>query len=129
MSIASLTAAQSFRDLLPHAVVPGSEALSSLLSALILPQSFSLSQNCPNPFNPETAIRYDLPVEAKVSLFVYDIGGQRVRLLVDEEKEAGRHTVVWDGKDEAGREVASGIYLYRLRTDGFACTRKMALIR
>ena len=96
---------------------------------LLTPRSYSLSQNFPNPFNPATDISYQLPHRARVLLKVYNTLGQRVRTLIDEEKEAGSHSTRWDGKDALGEMVASGIYFYRLTAGEFAETRKMVLLR
>ena len=90
---------------------------------------FALGANQPNPFNPETTLRYALPEAQPVRLTVYDMLGQQVRVLVDGEQPPGWHQVVWDGRDQVGRPVASGIYLYRLQTPQFAQTRKMILLR
>ncbi len=80
------------------------------------PKTFSLSQNVPNPFNPSTTIQFSLPQAGPVSLSIYDVNGRRVRTLVDGRADVGRHSVIWDGRDALGREVASGVYLYRLTT-------------
>ncbi|MGB2768211.1 MAG: T9SS type A sorting domain-containing protein [Candidatus Zixiibacteriota bacterium] len=93
------------------------------------PRSFSLKQNYPNPFNPETIIEYNLPEGCQVEIVVYNILGQKVRTLLEEYQKAGRHRVLWDGKDEKGRDVSSGIYLYRIKTSEFAQTKKMVLLR
>ena len=93
------------------------------------PQGFSLSQNYPNPFNPETTIRYHLPGSHRVSLHITDALGQRIRTLVDEEQAAGVHTARWDGKDDSGREVASGMYLYRIVAGEVVITKKLTLVR
>jgi hypothetical protein len=94
-----------------------------------LPSDYALQQNYPNPFNPETVIAYELPRASKVELSIFNVLGQQVVTLVDSERPAGAHQVVWDGRDAAGRRVASGLYLYRLVTDSFAETRKMLLVR
>ena len=102
-----------------------------------LPESFSLSQNYPNPFNPTTNIRYGLPFASTVSLTVYDLQGRLLRKLVGGTEVAGWHEVKWDGKNSIGREVSSGIYLYRLiaaslgDNDGnrYVKTRKLLLLR
>ena len=91
--------------------------------------SFSLKQNYPNPFNPETIIQYDLPRGHEVEIVVYNILGQKVRTLLEEYQRAGRHRVLWDGRDDKGKEVASGIYLYRIKTSEFSQTKKMVLLR
>ncbi len=93
------------------------------------PKVFSLGQNHPNPFNPETQIKYDLPEAVQVSLVIYNILGQRVRTLADEYQEPGYRTVIWDGKDERGREVASGIYFYRLKAGDYDQVRKMVVLK
>ena len=94
------------------------------------PQSrFSLLQNHPNPFNPSTTISFSLRERGAVSLAVYDVAGRLVRVLIDGVKEAGSHDVAWNGKDSAGRGVASGVYFYRLEAGEFIETRKMVLLR
>ena len=93
------------------------------------PTSYQLSQNYPNPFNPETTIRYQLPERSPVSLVVYNLLGQRVRTLVEETKEAGFHQVRWDGRDEWGRTVASGIYFYHMRAGPYSEGKKMTLLK
>ncbi|MFH1336540.1 MAG: T9SS type A sorting domain-containing protein, partial [Candidatus Zixiibacteriota bacterium] len=90
-----------------------------------LPKAYELFQNSPNPFNPETQIRYDLPATGHVELTVYNILGQKVKVLVNEVQETGHQSVTWDGKDDLGKEVASGIYFYKLQTENFEKTKKM----
>jgi hypothetical protein len=94
-----------------------------------MPETFALFQNVPNPFNPTTTIRFDMPVRSRVRLAVYNIKGQLVRVLLDREINAGSREVVWDGTDSKGHAVASGIYFYRLRTRAFIESRKMILLR
>ena len=94
-----------------------------------MPTVFALHDNYPNPFNPRTNIQFDLPRTSHVSLAVYDLAGRRVRTLVNEVRPAAMHTVVWDGGDDAGRRVASGVYYYRLVSDEFTDTRKMLLVK
>ena len=93
-----------------------------------LPRRFELFQNYPNPFNPSTTIPYQLPAPAHVRLEVFNLLGQRVATLVDEEQEAGLHTAAWNGTDGAGRPVAAGLYLYRLSGSGISGTRRMVLL-
>ena len=93
------------------------------------PTTYELSQNYPNPFNPTTHIEYSLPKDGTVHLMVTDALGQTVRELVNGFETAGRHTVVWDGRDVAGSDVATGIYFYRLESNGFLSARKMVLAR
>ncbi|MFH0931020.1 MAG: S8 family serine peptidase [Candidatus Zixiibacteriota bacterium] len=102
----------------------------------LVPTNYSLGQNYPNPFNPSTAIPFQVkslelgvgrPI--RTTLTVYNILGQRVRTLVDENKLPGRYEVIWDGKDEKGKEVSSGIYFYRLEIGGYKKTEKMVLLK
>ncbi|MEE9555430.1 MAG: M14 family zinc carboxypeptidase [candidate division Zixibacteria bacterium] len=94
-----------------------------------LPQTFSLSQNYPNPFNPQTAISFSVNVRAAVELTVYNVLGMKVRGLVDSEFEAGEHSVIFDGLDDAGKQVSAGIYFYRLKTVDKSLTKRMVLIK
>ena len=94
-----------------------------------LPQVFSLSQNYPNPFNSDTVIRFALPQSGEVELAVFNLAGQQVATLVQGQWEAGSYAVRWDGRDEGGKGLASGVYLYRLRAGKQVETRKLALVR
>jgi hypothetical protein len=98
-----------------------------------LPRAYSLSQNYPNPFNPLTTIEYDIPDQlgdgAEVKIRVYDIRGRLIRTLLNESRKPGTYRVVWDGQDESGSEVASGVYLYSIEAGEFSSTRKMVLLR
>lgn len=85
---------------------------------------FELDQNYPNPFNPTTTIRYKLPEKSFVTIKVYDVIGNQVVVLVNDEKVAGIYEVDFDGKD-----LSSGIYFYTLKTDNFKETRKMILLK
>jgi len=98
-------------------------------AALNVPHTFSLSQNRPNPFNPTTVIDYSLARKSQVDISVFNILGQKVVTLVSAELDAGPHQAVWDGKDTNGQQVASGVYFYKMDTDQFVQTRKMALMR
>lgn len=95
------------------------------------PRTFSLSQNYPNPFNPSTTINYTLPIGEmeKVRLCVYDLRGRKVKTLVDEAKKGGSYSIHWDGKDDIGMVVGSGIYLYRLTTCSTSLTKKMLILQ
>ena len=94
-----------------------------------LPDQYRLNQNMPNPFNPSTAIGYQLPEAGQVRLAIYNLLGQEVRVLVNERKDAGSFTATWDGSDALGRRVASGIYLYRIQAGSFSATRRMLLLK
>ncbi len=102
---------------------------SSLTHELSIPTFFSLEQNHPNPFNPETEIRFRIPETAHVVLKVYNTLGQEIRTLVEAYYEAGYYSVRWDGRDKNGRVVASGVYLYRLQVGSFWQVKKMHLLR
>jgi flagellar hook assembly protein FlgD len=94
-----------------------------------LPSHYSLQQNYPNPFNPETRITFECPVASHVGLYIFDMAGRLVRTLADNSLQPGRHTILWDGRDDRGRNVASGIYLCSMTADGFKENKKMTLIR
>ena len=95
-----------------------------------VPETFALDQNYPNPFNSGTLIRFALPTPVEVELAVYNLAGQRVVNLVQGSRAAGAYTLRWDGRDDAGRELASGMYVYRLQVgEGLVETRKMLLVR
>jgi len=94
-----------------------------------IPEEFTLYPNYPNPFNPTTTIRYDLPNASDLKLEIYNILGQKVITLVDKKQPAGFHAIQWDGKNSTGVSVASGIYIYRVRAGGFVKARKMLLLK
>jgi hypothetical protein len=94
-----------------------------------VPRQTVLHQNVPNPFNPVTAIRYDLARETNVRLAIYDPVGRLVRVLVRGVQPGGARSAVWDGTDENGRRVAGGLYYYRLEAGGFLATKRMVLIK
>ena len=95
----------------------------------VSPEQAKLLQNFPNPFNPETRIRYELPTSALVMLEIFDVTGRLVRSFSMNQQEAGAHEVVWNGKDNGGAVVASGTYLYRMIINGTAAAKKMLLVR
>ena len=107
-------------------------ALDNLSAVSVsLPKAFKLEQNHPNPFNPSTTISFQLPegVGTRVTLKVYDLRGRVVRTLIDDIRAPGVHTAFWNGQDDSGRGVASGVYLYRLGAGDFSQTRKMVLLK
>lgn len=95
----------------------------------IIPEKYALFQNYPNPFNPETCITYWLPKRIHCELKIFNILGEVVRILVNEEESAGKKQVHWDGCDDSGNWVASGIYLYRLEANEFVAVQKLLLMR
>ncbi len=108
-------------------VVNGNDAVS--VAFVGLPTRFALEQNWPNPFNPMTTIRYALPRRSLVHLSIYNTSGERVRVLRDGVEEAGHRTATWDGRNEFGQDVASGVYLYRLEANEYSESQKMVLLR
>lgn len=95
-----------------------------------IPKEFALKQNYPNPFNPTTTIAFSLPKQERVTLQVFDMLGRLVATLVDnKELIPGTYTIVWDGKDENGTTPASGVYLYRIRTDSYSAVKKMVMLK
>jgi hypothetical protein len=94
-----------------------------------IPPAFRLSQNYPNPFNPVTTIEYALPRRCRVDVAIYDVGGRRIRRLVHGERAPGRHRDIWDGTDERGGRVATGVYFYRLKAGSFVSVKKMVLLK
>lgn len=95
----------------------------------VLPTAYKLGQNYPNPFNPETEISFQLPEANRVQITIYNSRGQVIRRLVDQIYNAGTQAVQWDGQDELGVNVSSGIYLYRMQAGEFVTTKKMILTR
>ena len=94
-----------------------------------LPAQVALAPGYPNPFNSETVLRFELPRRAQVELSVHNLAGQTVATLVRGQRLPGSHRVIWDGRDDAGRHLASGLYLCRLQTAGEVATRKLLLLR
>ncbi len=106
------------------------ECLVSIIDiGLPAPTEFSLQQNYPNPFNPTTNIRYDIAESGDAHLVIYNMLGQEVRSLVNGNQEVGRYEVSWNGLDNAGQPVATGIYIYHLQAAGYSKTIKMAYIK
>jgi hypothetical protein len=95
----------------------------------LIPSDYGLGQNYPNPYNLETQIGYQLPQAGKVTLTVYNVSGQLVRTLINEQMPAGYHSVVWDGRTDNGMQVSSGIYFYKIQAGKFTQTRKMVLLK
>jgi hypothetical protein len=104
-----------------------------------LPRAYDLSQNFPNPFNPETTIRFEIPGGEDTTreqsgtratrLIVFDMRGRRVKILVDRDLSPGRYDIAWDGKNAEGATVPSGIYFYRIEAGPFTSTRKMLMVK
>lgn len=106
------------------------KAVAQLSSARLVPRQYALFANFPNPFNPSTSIEYALPEAAEVELLIYDVLGQTVQTLVANELQgAGYYHLTWDGRDQDGHGVSSGMYFYHLATQDFEQTRKMILLK
>lgn len=94
-----------------------------------LPTKFVLFQNYPNPFNAGTEIKFNLPLRTRVALKIFNIRGELVRTLVDEDRAPGQYCIPWDGADEHASPVASGIYMYRIQTPEWQTSRKLTLVK
>jgi len=105
----------------------GTHSLVTLLKAV--PVNFSLEQNTPNPFNPVTSINYSVPSESRVTIEVFNVLGENLRTLVDEVQTAGNWTARWDGKNQKGEQMTSGVYFYKMTAGGFSATHKMTLVK
>jgi len=101
---------------------------SKTMEYQFVPSAFRLDQNYPNPFNPSTSINYELPNYSKLSINIYNILGQKIKSLLKKgEKEAGYYQIIWDGKNDFGKKVASGIYILNFQSDQFSKSLKMVL--
>ena len=124
-----------FSDSTSLFIYEGGEIAKQALPSESTPSEFSLSQNYPNPFNSQTTIEYEIPSSGgggsgkRVQFTIYNILGQRVNVLVDEAQTPGKYHIVWNGRDDAGREVASGHYLYQLIAGGFKSSKKMIYMK
>jgi len=94
-----------------------------------VPEKFALEQNYPNPFNPSTTIAYQLPSAETVRITIYDLTGRNVLELLNETKEAGSYTAKWDGRNQLGGQVASGLYIYQIQAGQFTQSRKMLFMK
>jgi hypothetical protein len=104
-------------------------ALTSSNSSGTLPDGFSLEQNYPNPFNPTTTISFSVPVNTRARIEIYNVLGALIAVPFDDAVQAGDHQIVWDGRNQNGEAVASGVYLYKLVSDRYSEARKMMLLK
>ncbi|NQT26343.1 T9SS type A sorting domain-containing protein [candidate division KSB1 bacterium] len=104
-------------------------AVTTVEAALQIPKNFRLDQNYPNPFNPETIIQFRVPVALQASLKIYNVLGQQVRTLFEKEISPGEYTFIWDGTNDLGMSVASGIYMYQMKTEKYISVKKCILLR
>ncbi len=109
----------------------GSDIVTSVKAAvnISIPKTYSLEQNYPNPFNPTTQIRFNLPQTQKITLTVYNLLGQKVAIISDGIYQAGTHVVTWNGRNDQGSAVSTGVYFYQLNGQGFTITKKMILLK
>jgi hypothetical protein len=111
----------------------GNEVLFGPLAILTpeaLPTSYEMFQNVPNPFNPTTEIAYDVPKPGgHITISIYNSNGQLVKTLVDRNEQPGHHSVAWHGKDQYGRDVSSGVYFYRMKSNVLTETKRLVLLR
>ncbi|MCP4088453.1 MAG: T9SS type A sorting domain-containing protein, partial [Gammaproteobacteria bacterium] len=105
------------------------DPLSDVLGDAVLHRRNQLSNAYPNPFNPSTKLSFELAAPTHARLKIYDSAGHLVTTLVDEQRSAGSHQVVWDGRNAAGNSVASGVYLYRLEVGTTVQTKRMTLVK
>jgi len=108
---------------------PNSGPTVGIEDSEVLPTAYAISQNYPNPFNPTTTISFQIPEASNVSIIIFNNLGQKIRTLVNENKNPGNYNVVWDGRDESGFQVSSGIYIYRIQAADFNQSRKMLLVK
>jgi hypothetical protein len=107
---------------------PVEKLASEQWKPLVVPR-FALAQNYPNPFNPFTQISFELAHRTRAGLRIYDPAGRLIRVLLDETLEPGPHAVIWDGRNDHGHAVSSGMYFYRLEAGGFIDTRQLVVLR
>ncbi|RMH70258.1 MAG: tandem-95 repeat protein, partial [Gemmatimonadetes bacterium] len=105
------------------------ESKGSAKAQIAVPANYELYANYPNPFNPKTTIRFDIPATANVELRIYDVSGRLVNALVSETLEAGTYSVEWDGTNAKGEAVSSGVYFYQLHSEDFSATQSMILLK
>jgi hypothetical protein len=121
------------RDKLGNYTIRVSSGITGIDPEPTMPDQYALYQNTPNPFNPTTEIRYDVPSRGgsggSVSLRIYDVNGRLVRTLFEGEESGGQKTITWDARDDGGTPVATGVYFYRLEAPGFSQTRKTVMMK
>jgi hypothetical protein len=104
-------------------------AVADEAAVVELPSTYELLQNYPNPFNPETRIAFRLPEPERARMEIFNMLGQKVRTLLDRRLAAGGHTVTWDGIDDRGARLSSGVYFYRLTAGGYSAMRKLVMLK
>ena len=122
----------NLNDVYDIKIIAGDKEYVESMSQNILssiPEEFSLGQNYPNPFNPVTKMDYSLPQSSKVVISIYNVLGQEIKTLVNQEQDYGYHSISWDGTDDSGMSVASGVYFTQMRSTGFSQSKKMLLLK
>jgi hypothetical protein len=109
--------------------IPRPDILTSVTTNNSIPLQYQLDQNYPNPFNPSTTINYNLSAIGNVKIKIYDILGREVITLVNAQKPAGKYQAIWNGTDNFGNKVTSGIYFYTIRTGNFTASKKMVMMK
>ena len=94
-----------------------------------LPSTFALHQNYPNPFNPVTTIQYDVPDNGPVTIIIYDLTGRKIKTLVNQISTPGRYSIIWNGTNDFGKSISSGMYFYRMEAPGFKSVKKLMLLK
>ena len=102
--------------------------MSAYLEGL-LPDEFALHHNYPNPFNPVTTLRYDIPENSHVNVTIYDMLGRQVKTLINQAQDAGYRSVIWNATNDYGKPVSAGIYLYQIQAGEYMQTKKMVLLK
>lgn len=120
----------SFKQFMLNEIDMKSATTNGVVNIKGKPTSYALNQNYPNPFNPSTTISYQVPDDGQqVSIVIYNVTGQLVRTLVNSNQMAGEYSVQWDGMDENGRRVSSGLYFFRMRSNNFVSVKKMLMVK
>ncbi|MEJ2196398.1 MAG: T9SS type A sorting domain-containing protein, partial [Ignavibacteriaceae bacterium] len=126
LSFTAMAAAKTFEDLLPY--MDNQEIISNTVKVGSTPTQFKLD-NYPNPFNPNTMISYSLPVRGQVKILIYNTLGQQVRVLINEEQEAGQYNIEWNSRNDHNQSLSSGIYILRMEVADFAKDKKIVLLK
>ena len=95
----------------------------------LIPTVYALKDNYPNPFNPVTTLRYDLPENGLVNITIYDMLGREVKTLINQAQDAGYRSLIWDATNDYGKPVSAGIYLYQIQAGEYMQTKKMVLLK
>ena len=119
----------TMQSVLPNISFTSDATLATDNEVDLLPKSFALHDNYPNPFNPNTTIRFDLPSEADVSILVFNVLGQKIKTIEKSQMNPGYHSIIWNATNDQGSQVSAGMYFYQLRTNDFVKTKKMILLK